>query len=106
MPPPLLHHLDESPVGYSLAGCCQAEGASASPTGRDFEIKGFRRTMRFQGTANRVLTARLRPGVQRKIPYGVPVLLYYMTVYTRFGDSKWGYSATGNGTWAFRLRIC
>ncbi len=29
----LTHRLDESPVGYSLAGCSPAEPASASPTG-------------------------------------------------------------------------
>lgn len=29
----LAHRLDESPVGYSLAGCSPAEPASASPTG-------------------------------------------------------------------------
>src|SRR5579862_4382756 len=28
----LTHHPDESPVGYSLAGCSPAEPASASPT--------------------------------------------------------------------------
>ena len=29
--------LDESPVGYSLAGCSPAEPASASPTGRTLQ---------------------------------------------------------------------
>src|SRR5262245_21070504 len=29
---PVAHQLDESPVGYSLAGCSPAEPASASPT--------------------------------------------------------------------------
>jgi len=29
---PFAHRLDESPVGYSLAGCSPAEPASASPT--------------------------------------------------------------------------
>lgn len=28
----LAHRIDESPVGYSLAGCSPAEPASASPT--------------------------------------------------------------------------
>jgi hypothetical protein len=32
------HPFDESPVGYSLAGCSPAEPASASPTGVESEI--------------------------------------------------------------------
>src|SRR5512133_3934312 len=57
----LPHPLDESPVGYSSASCSPAGLASASPTGGDFERKGFCRTINSQQTVNSVLTTCLSP---------------------------------------------
>ena len=58
----LAHRNDESPAGYSLAGCAPAEPTSASPAGAHFARKPVRSTMQFQRTANSVLTVCLTPG--------------------------------------------
>jgi hypothetical protein len=60
--PPRPHRLDESPVGYSLAGCSPAEPASASPTGAHFALRAPGCTMPLQRTANSVLTFCLTSG--------------------------------------------
>jgi hypothetical protein len=56
------HRLDEFPAGYSLAVCSPAWPASASPTGGDFEGKGFCRTINSQQTVNSALTTCLTAG--------------------------------------------
>src|SRR5437667_5356734 len=80
--------LDESPVGYSLAGCSPAEPASASPTGGTLQqwrgalqlaIRCFLFTTLSRGLtlgahptkplkrlARSRLTTRLKPGVNEK----------------------------------------
>jgi hypothetical protein len=75
------HRLDESPAGYSLAGCAPAEPASASPAVHDSAIKEFCRSTDFQRTANSGLTGCLTfgstPGeavARASVVLGVPVL--------------------------------
>jgi hypothetical protein len=41
----LAHRIDESPVGYSLAGCSPAEPASVSPTEEDCATEGGRQQL-------------------------------------------------------------
>src|ERR1700680_4082266 len=65
---PLPHPLDESPVGYSSASCSPAGLASASPTGSDFERKGFCRTINSQQTVNSALTTCLTAGAHPSPP--------------------------------------
>ena len=60
--PPQPHRLDEFPAGYSLAGCSPAEPASASPAGWHLAGRRLRSTIKFQRTANSVLTVCLSPG--------------------------------------------
>jgi hypothetical protein len=50
------HRLDESPAGYSSAGCSPAEPASASPTAFEYAVRLSCRARRFHRTANWVLT--------------------------------------------------
>src|SRR5207237_4397056 len=64
----LPHPLDESPVGYSSASCSPAGLASASPTGGDFERKGFCRTINSQQTVNSALTTCLTAGAHPTQP--------------------------------------
>src|SRR5438270_13912118 len=71
--------LDESPVGYSWAGCSPAEPASASPTGRTLQqwrgalqlaIRCFLFTTLSRGLTlgahPMLLITRLKPGVTAK----------------------------------------
>lgn len=58
----LAHRKDESPAGYSLAGCTPAESASASPAGTHLAGIRFRTTMQFLRTAKSVLTVCLKYG--------------------------------------------
>ena len=58
----LAHRKDESPAGYSLAGCTPAQPASASPADAHLAGKRLRCTMHFQRTARSVLAIRLNPG--------------------------------------------
>jgi len=60
--PPQPHRLDEFPAGYSWAGCSPAEPASASPAGAHLARKRLRCTIKFQRTANSVLTVCLTSG--------------------------------------------
>ena len=53
---------DESPAGYSSAGCAPAEPTSASPAAAHFARNLVRCTMQFQRTVNSVLTVCLTPG--------------------------------------------
>jgi transposase InsO family protein/putative hemolysin len=51
-PGPPAHRIDESPVGYSLAGCSPAEPASASPTGAESETTSAQTTTEIRPMAN------------------------------------------------------
>jgi hypothetical protein len=56
------HRPDESPVGYSLAGCSPALPASASPTSSQCALNSSYRSTDFHRTANCVLSVCLTPG--------------------------------------------
>jgi putative transposase len=56
------HRIDESPVGYSLAGCSPAEPASASPTWAEPETTQSQMTTEIQQTANCQAQICLTPG--------------------------------------------
>jgi hypothetical protein len=62
----LAHRPDESPVGYSSAGCSPAWPASALPTGLQCALNSCRRSTDFHRTANCVLTVCLTPGGRPK----------------------------------------
>jgi hypothetical protein len=63
------HRKDESPAGYSLAGCTPAEPASASPADAHLAGKRLRCTMHFQRTARCVLAIRLNPGDNPRLAF-------------------------------------
>src|SRR5580693_2523367 len=56
------HRPDESPVGYSSAGCSPASPASALPTGSQCALNSSCWSTDFHRTANCVLTVCLTPG--------------------------------------------
>ena len=58
----LAHRLDESPVGYSLAGCSPAEPASASPTGGSLQQWRGELQERFGWNVDPTLTSGLTLG--------------------------------------------
>ena len=60
------HRPDESPVGYSSAGCAPALPASASPTASEYAVKSSCWSTVFQRTANRVLTICVSRGGKRR----------------------------------------
>ena len=57
------HRFDESPTGYSSAGCSPAEPASASPTEDHFALWVLRSTILFQRTVTASFPACLTRGV-------------------------------------------
>ena len=59
---PSSHRYDESPAGYSLAGCAPAVPASASPAGAHRGARRSGSTIEKQRTVNCVLTACLTQG--------------------------------------------
>src|SRR5262245_46152771 len=67
---PFAHRLDESPVGYSLAGCSPAEPASASPT--EVTLKQWRGELQegigrnVDPTLTRGLTLGAHPNISRQ----------------------------------------
>src|SRR5208337_4883183 len=63
----LSHRPDESPVGYSLAGCSPALPASASPTVSQSAVKLTNRSIDFHRTANSVLTVCVSRGDKRTV---------------------------------------
>jgi hypothetical protein len=60
------HRPDESPVGYSSAGCSPASPASALPTGSQCALNSSCWSTNFHRTANCVLTVCLTPGGRPK----------------------------------------
>src|ERR1700729_2973824 len=60
------HRPDESPVGYSSAGCSPASPASALPTGSQCALNSSCWSTDFHRTANCVLTVCLTPGGRPK----------------------------------------
>src|SRR5205814_9201136 len=80
--------LDESPVGYSLAGCSPAEPASASPTGGTLQqwrgalqlaIRCYLKT-----TLSRGLTLGAHPNGVKRSPGSSQVLMRVSQIFQRF----------------------
>jgi hypothetical protein len=74
------HRPDESPVGYSSAGCSPASPTSASPTGSQCALNSSCWSTDFHRTANCVLTVCLNPGAG---PVGITPTLPKVILRTR-----------------------
>src|SRR5437660_7595471 len=77
--------LDESPVGYSLAGCSPAEPASASPTGGTLQQWRGALQLAIRCFLKTTLTRGLTLGAHPKMRFSV---LNYRTQRRRCGAAK------------------
>ncbi len=65
---PGAHRFDESPAGYSLAGCSPAEPASASPAQSSMHQRGAERyTFTVNGSLSPITLSHARGSLQRGI---------------------------------------
>src|SRR5947208_11955538 len=73
--------LDESPVGYSLAGCSPAEPASASPTGGTLQ--------QWRGALQLAIRCYLKTTLTRGLTLGAHPNTELRKLFQRFSRTSW-----------------